>query len=330
MSSSYSKSSPLQKRIFITGAAGYIGGTITKLATAQGYSVHGLSRSESGDAKLLALGATPIRGDLSTLEVLRKESSEADIIIHCAFIHDFTANYEDILRTDAAAVDALASPLIGTSRPLIISSGSALVQPDPNGGETDETAPLQEKPPIDRWKSEAHALSWNQKGVHVNAVRLPPYVYGRGGKGFLAMLIQMAVKAGESLYIDMGANRTSCTYVDDAAKLYLLVAEKAGAGEIFNAVGSTAVSSKDMASAIGDVLEVPVRSLPREEVVKKWGPFLPLVVGNETRASSRKAKEMLGWEPTGPGILEEVKEGSYREMALQLKKEGAGEAFVRV
>lgn len=324
------KETPSPKRIFLTGATGYIGSVITELAIANGYSVHGLSRTAAGDAKLLALGATPIRGDISTLDILRKESSDADIVMHLAFNHDFTADYEDVLRVDAAAVDALAEPLRDTVKPLVISSGAAGVQPDPEGGETDENGPPLVNPLIDRLRAEQHSLSWNQKGVRVHAIRLAPYTYGRGGKGFLALLMQMAAKAGESIYIDAGTNRTSTVHVDDAARLYLLVAEKTGPGEIFNCVSSTDVSMKEMASAIGDALALPVKSVAREEVIKRWGAFLATFVGLQVRVSSRKAIEMLGWEPKEIDILSDVREGSYREFAAQLKWKEAGEDILKV
>lgn len=75
-------------QFFITGASGYIGSVITKKAIAEGHTVHGLCRSDAGEAKLKALGAVPIRGELSSLETLQSESAKADAVIHCAFIHD--------------------------------------------------------------------------------------------------------------------------------------------------------------------------------------------------------------------------------------------------
>ncbi|OZJ02288.1 hypothetical protein BZG36_04822 [Bifiguratus adelaidae] len=215
-------------RIFVTGATGYIGRVVTEKAVAEGHDVHGLSRTEEGDARLKALGATPVRGDLTTLDVLRRESAQADAVLHLAFIHDFSIDYEEILRTDAAAVDALAEPLLGTGKALVISSGTAGVQPDPAGGETTEEMPLAENRPLSgRARSERHALSLSEKGVRVSSIPLPPYVYGRAGSGFLPLLMQMAVKNGEAAYINEGSLRTSDVYVDDAATLYLLAAKGA-------------------------------------------------------------------------------------------------------
>jgi len=308
-----------RKRIFVTGATGYIGGVLTEYALAEGYDVHGLSRNEAGDAKLRALGATPVRGDLTTLDVLRRESAQADIVVQLAYIHDFTPEtYGEILRIDAAAVDALAEPLRGTGKPLVITSGTLVVEPDPAGGETTEESPLWKDPPLPRIRSELHALSWSEKGVRVSAIRLPPYVYGRGGKGFLMLLMQMAVKGGEAIYIGDGGGCTSCAHVDDVAKLYLLVAEQAKAGDVFNGTGSTSVTVREMAEAIGAVLKLPVRSVAREEAEGRWGPFLTLFVQLRNRASNLKAVQQLGWQPKEIDLLTDITAGSYREPAEKL------------
>ncbi|KAL2006973.1 hypothetical protein VTN00DRAFT_8411 [Thermoascus crustaceus] len=302
-------------RIFITGATGYIGLVVTSHALSAGYTVHGLSCTPSGDAKLLSLGtgATPIRGDLTTLDVLRRESAAADIVIHLAYIHDWTMDYDEILRIDAAAVDALAEPLQGTGKPLVITSGSALAEPDLEGNETSEDAPItmNEFPP----------------GVRVRAVRLPPYVYGRGGgTGFVVLLTQTALKIGESLYVDDGRVRTLDVHVDDVARLYLLVAERARkegkeeAGEIFNSMASTTTTTRELTEAIGAVLWLPVRSVSRDEAEEKWGKFLATIPNYENRASNRQAVERLGWGPREVDLITDIREGSFVEVAERFEK----------
>ena len=225
-------------RIFVTGATGYIGRVVTERVQAEGHTVHGLSRNEEGDAKLRALGATPVRGDLSSPDVLRRESSEADAVLHLAYIHDWGMDYEEILRIDAAAVDALGGPLRGTGKGFVVTSGTAVVEPDPAGGETTEESPLSETFVLkDRIRSERHALRLSEDGVRVSAVRLPPYVYGRGGSYFVPMLMEMAAKAGESIYVDDGSLRTSGVHVDDAATLFLLAARGGEGGRRFQRHG---------------------------------------------------------------------------------------------
>jgi nucleoside-diphosphate-sugar epimerase len=308
-------------RIFVTGATGYIGGVVTERALAEGHTVRGLSRHEKGDAKLRALGATPVRGELTSLDVLRQESAQADAVAHLAFIHDFGMDFAEVLRLDAAAVDALGEPLRGSGKALVITSGTAVVAPDAAGGETTEDSPLSETFVLkDRIRSERHALRLSQEGVRVSAIRLPPYVYGRGGSTFVPMLMQMAAKAGESIYVDDGRLRTSDVHVDDAAALFLLAAQEAQAGDIFNGTGSTTVTLREFAETIGAALELPVCSVSRDEAEARWGEFLTAFVQFENRASNRKAVRQLGWLPEGLDMLADIRSGSYRELAAKLRQ----------
>jgi nucleoside-diphosphate-sugar epimerase len=307
-------------RIFITGATGYIGRVVTERAVAEGHAVYGLSRSEEGDARLKALGATPVRGELASLDVLRQASAQAEAVLHLGFIHDFTMDFEEVLRVDAAAVDALGEPLRGTEKAFVITSGTAVVAPDPAGDETTEDSPLSETFVLkDRIRSERHALRLSGERVRVSAIRLPPYVYGRGGSYFAPMLMQTAAKVGESIYVDDGSLRTSDVHVDDAAELFLLVARQAKAGDVFNGAGSTAVTFRELAEAIGAALNLPARSVSRKEAEAKWGQFLTAFVQFENRASNRKAVQQLGWQPKGVDLLTDIRSGSYRELAEKLR-----------
>ncbi|KAK9320595.1 hypothetical protein V1517DRAFT_328993 [Lipomyces orientalis] len=309
-----------QKRIFVTGATGYIGRVVTEYARAEGFDVHGLSRNEEGDAKLRSLGATPVRGDLTSLDVLRRESAQADVVLHLAYIHDFTMDYDEVLRIDATAVDALGDGLRGAGKALVITSGTAVVDPDPAGGETTEESPLSKTFPLkDRIRSERHALGLSERGVRVSVIRLPPYVYGRAGSYFVPLLMQMAMKGGESIYVDDGGLRTSDVHVDDAARLYLLVATEAKAGGVFNCTGSTTVTLRELAEAIGAALKLPVRSVSREEAEARWGPFLTAFVQFENRSSNHKAVQQLGWQPREIDLLTDVRSGSYLALADKLR-----------
>jgi nucleoside-diphosphate-sugar epimerase len=308
------------KSLFVTGATGYIGRVVVEKAIAEGYTVRGLSRNEAGDETLKALGATPVRGDLTTLDVLRHESSKAGAVLQLAYIHDFSVDYEQVLATDAAAVDALAAGVKGTGKALVLTSGSGLAEPDPSGGETDETAPVTTTFVMkDRIRSEEHALRLAKDGVRVIVIRLPPYVYGRGASFFVPLLMQMAAKKGESIYVNDGHILTTDVHVDDAATLYLRAAQKGKPGEVFNGTGSTTVTIKQMAEAIGEVLQVPARSATYAEAQALWGDFVTGFVQYQNRASNRKAVTELGWAPTGIDMLTDIRSGSYVEVAAKLK-----------
>ena len=310
-----------QQKIFITGATGFIGRVVTEQAIKDGYSVRALSRKEEGDALLKSLGATPVRGDLTSLDVLTHESASADIIFHLAFDHDFTKPYDQILALDTAAVNALASPLVGTNKPLITTGGTAMVAPDPNGEETDETSPLPPNPLVPRYLAEVNSLSWAAKGVRSISIRLPQYVYGRGtANGFAALLIKLAIQFHESVYLGDGEYCASSVHVDDAARLYFDAAARARPGDVFNGTANTDTTYKAIATAVGAAAQAPVRSITAEEATARWGPFLTAFFSIANRASNRKAVEQLGWKPEGPVLLEEITQGSYLAVVEEFKK----------
>ncbi|KZF19552.1 putative NAD dependent epimerase/dehydratase [Xylona heveae TC161] len=310
------------KRIFITGASGFIGSVVVEQAVKKGYEVHALSRTETSDAKLKAQGAIPVRGGLESYDVLREQSAQADIVLHLAdpFARDFTMDYAEVMRIDHAAVDAIGAGLEGSHKPLVIASGSLTA--GPTGDVTTEESPPPEKPLNGRLQSEQHALKLANRGVTTSAVRLAPFVYGRGGSGVMH-LMAMSAKSGEVFYVDDGSLKTSSVHVDDAAALFLLAAEKAKAGEVFNGTSAHNTTFRELSEAVGSVLQLPVKPLSFEETLTTKGEFLARFLTAENQASGAKAKRVLGWNPEGPSILDDIKTGSYVALAEGLKKGAA-------
>lgn len=220
------------KTIFMTGGSGYIGSTLITAALSHGYTITALSRTPASDSTLLSLGATPIRGSLTTLPILTAQAALADIVISIAdsIASDYSISKAERFRINNAANDALAEGLKGSGKPLILTGGSLHAAADPEGGETDETSPGW---PEGHWA--AFDLGGIQQryidmGVRVCQVRLAPYVYGRGGSG-IGLFMKMWAKAGQGMVVDGGGKYTTMVQVDDAVGLYLLVAEKGRAGE---------------------------------------------------------------------------------------------------
>ncbi|CAI7625242.1 unnamed protein product [Penicillium glandicola] len=303
------------QRIFMTGASGYIGGVVVEQAIQQGYEVYALSRNETSDEKIRTLGGTPVRGDLQSHPVLQEQSANADIVFHLAdaWAGNFgKMEYDEVVRIDTGAVDAIGEGLKGTSKPLVVTSGTLVVEANPDGQETDEASPLCENPLNDRIKSEKHALELCSQGVNVSAIRLAPWVYGRGASG-VALFTTMFTGMKEVFYVDQGTAATSVVHVDDAAQLYFLAAQKAQPGDVFNAVSSHAVTARELATAIAHTANLPLKSLSFDEVTSRMGEFVARFLSVENRASSKKARQQLGWEPRGPAILEDIETGSYSQ-----------------
>ena len=308
------------QQLFVTGASGYVGLVIIEFAIAQGYKVHGLSRTQDSDAKISNLGATPVRGDLTSLDVLRRESAEADAVLHLATAFELgRGKFEDILPIDMAAVDAIAEGMAGSEKALVVTSGTLAAAADPTGAESTEDAPLQESPASARNKIEAHALSLSSKGIRVMGIRLAAYVYGRGGSA-TKMFMGMSKQAGSVTCIDGGQNHITSVHVDDAARLYLLASQKGKAGELYNASAATDVTIRQLWEALADIMELPVRDITFDEAETEMGGFLPWFLKAENRASGAKARNELGWQPTETDILDDVSHGSYLAVAKAMRE----------
>jgi nucleoside-diphosphate-sugar epimerase len=127
--------------------------------------------------------------------------------------------------------------------------------------------------------------------------------------------MNISIQSGGMIYIDGGKNRTTVVHIDDAARLCLLVALKAEAGEVYNASSSTNITAREiseaMAGAMAGALNLPLNHLTRAEATAQFGEVIGTFLTAENRALAAKAKKELGWEPREIGILEEIKKGLY-------------------
>jgi len=293
-------------RVFVTGSTGFIGTAVVRELIDAGHQVLGLARSDAGAKSLIAAGADAHRGSLEDLESLRSGATAADGVIHTAFIHDFS-NYGPAAEADRRAIETLGGVLAGSDRPLIVTSGTLLAQPQASLA-TEEDAP---NPSFPR-KSEAAALALAARGVRASVLRLPPSVHGNGDHGFVPRLISIAQEKGVSAYIGDGLNRWPAVHRLDAAHLYRLVLEKGTAGASYHGVADEGVATREIAEVIGRQLNVPVVSKSREEAADHFG-WLAHFFGIDSPASSTLTQERLGWRPVQPGLIADLKAEHYFE-----------------
>ena len=296
-------------RVFVTGASGFIGSAVVQELLGAGHNVLGLARSDAAAKAVAAAGADVLRGALTDLDSLRKGARETEGVIHTAFIHDFSKFVENG-KIDKRAIEAMAEALAGTDKPLVVSSGTALLSPGQVATEDMRAPPEAPGPRV----SEQAAFAYAARGVRSTAIRLAPSTHGRSNQGFKAgfvsYAIQVAREKGVSGYVGDGKNRWSQGHRLDAAKLYRLALEKGKAGSPYHAVGEEGVAIKDIATAIGNKLKLPVVSIAPEKAGEHFG-FLGMFLGLDIPASSAKTQAELGWKPTGPGLLADIEANDF-------------------
>jgi nucleoside-diphosphate-sugar epimerase len=303
-------------RLFVTGASGWIGtATVAELLGA-GHEVVGLARSDEAAKKIEAAGVVPLLGDLDDPDGLADAAAESQGVIHLAFQHEVAFGAGDFATAGAAdrrAVEAMGSALAGSEFPFVLASGLVGLSLGRPATESDGlvASPLIRATPAGlRSATALLTLSLRGIGVRSSVLRYPPTVHGDGDKGFVATFVALARQAGFSAYVGDGTNRWPAVHLSDAARITRLAAESAPGGSVIHAVGDEGVPFRQIAEAIGRNLDVPTRSLTPDEAVGHFGP-LGHFVGMDSPADATVSKDLLGWEATGPGLIEDLDMGHY-------------------
>lgn len=304
-------------RVFVTGASGWIGSGLVPDLIAAGHDVVGLARSDNTAATVAALGAEVRRGSLDDLDGLHDAAKAADGVVHLAFRHDiaFTGDMAGAAAADRRAIEVLGEALAGSDRPLVIASGVLGIAPGRVATERDaveaaESADAPMEGASDRMANAHYTASLAARGVRSSVLRLPPTCHGAGDNGFMAMLANIARDKGVSGYVGDGSARWPATHRLDVARAFRLALERAPAGSTLHAVAEEGVAGRAFAEVIGRKLGVPVASVSAEDAPGHFG-FLGFLLPLDSPASSVRTRELLGWEPTHPGLLEDLGEDHY-------------------
>ncbi|WP_037915089.1 SDR family oxidoreductase [Actinacidiphila yeochonensis] len=296
-------------RVFVTGGSGFIGSAVVPELLGAGHEVTGLARSDASAEALTAAGAKVLRGDLEDLDALRKGAAESDGVVHLAFVHAFP-DFATSAAIDARAVAAFGSALEGSGRPLVIASGVAGFTPGQVATEQDFPALTLGSPFAPRAANARATLDLAEHAVRSSVVRLPPTVHGEGDHGFIALLVGIARERGAAGYVGDGAARWPAVHRSDAARLFRLALEQAPAGTVLHGVAEEGVPTRAIAESIGANLGLPAVPVAPQDAEGHFG-WLGGLYAMDTRASSTRTRELLGWQPTGPGLLEDLDQGHY-------------------
>jgi len=303
-------------RVFVTGASGWIGSAVVPELIDAGHQVTGLARSDASAAALTTAGAEVLRGTIDDLDTLRAGADASDGVIHLAFKHDvaFSGGFQAAADADRRAADTFGEVLAGSGRPFVIASGTLGLAPGRVATERDGLDPGSAAHlsggPQTRHATALMTLSLASRGVRSSVLRLPPTVHGDGDHGFMATLVGIARDKGVSGYLGDGSNRWPAVHRFDAAHLFRLAVEQAPAGSVLHAVADEGVPVRAIAEVIGRHLGLPVAAIAPEDAAGHF-TWLGGFIGIDSPASSALTRELLGWQPVQPGLLDDLDKGHY-------------------
>jgi nucleoside-diphosphate-sugar epimerase len=293
-------------RVFVTGATGFIGTELVKELIGAGHQVRGLVRSEAGAEQLKLAGAQAHWGDLEDLESLRSGAAGMDAVVNLAFNHDFS-KFAQNGENERKAIEALGS-VLEPGKLLVVTSGTGLTSGGPGHVRTEADSPASSAE-IPR-QPEQTAKATAERCVRVAIVRLPQ-VHDTRKQGLVPLLTQLAREKGVSAYVGDGANRWAAAPLKDVAHLYRLAVEQTGPGvTVYHAVQEEGVALREIAETLGKGLKVPVVSIDPEKAAEHFGWFAHFA-GVDMPASSEWTRKTLGWNPTGPGLIEDLTNMKY-------------------
>ncbi len=298
-------------KVFVTGATGYVGGSVATKLLEAGHQVIGLARSDDAAACLKKRGIEPLYGDLNAYTPFVAVAKRVDAVINAAN------------SDNPFVVHALLIGLAGSGKTLIQTSGSSVVATYDNGEAServfDENTPFTPEPEkAGRVAIDQSVLAGAKSGVRSIVIR-PTLIYGRGiGVAAtsiqLPKLIDVARKHGVPRHVGRGLNIWSNVHIADVVNLYLLALEKAPAGSLFYAESGEA-SFKSVAQSIGRMLGLGERTedWPIGEAVDGLGPGAYLSFGSNSRTRGVQSRAM-GWKPKQATVFDEIENGVYREV----------------
>ncbi len=292
-------------KVFLTGASGYIGGSVAAALRGAGHHVIGLVRSAQKAEQVRSLGIEPVSGTLDDGALLARQARDADAVIHTA-----DADHR-------AAVESMLAALAGSGKAFVHTSGSSIVGDqawgEPGDKIYDDDTPFEPGPGRAARVAVNHVvLAAARNGVRA-AVLSPSLIYGTGRGAHrdsiqVPRLIALARKSGVARHVGRGENLWSNVHIDDLVDLYLRVLERAPAGASYYAENGEA-SMRKVCETISRALGYAGRTqgMSKEEAIAEFGAGpAAYTYGSNSRVRATRARRELGWAPRRDALLESI------------------------
>jgi nucleoside-diphosphate-sugar epimerase len=287
-------------RVLVTGATGTIGSPVAQRFRAEGCDVLGLARSDASAERLRAAGIEPVAGSIDEPDQFAGAIRSVDVVVHAAYTFDARA-----AAADLSTIRAVGEHFRGTGKAFLYTSGLWLlgdVGPEP----ATEDAPVNPAPTVRfRPVAEEMVLALAQEGVRSFAIR-PGVVYGSTG-GLVAELVASGRQRGAVRFVGSGDEMWPLVHQSDLGALYWLVLQRAEPGTIWHGVSTEGVPVRELALAAAEAAGIPgcIEPWPVDEAVAELGDFAYALALDQT-VSGARARQLLGWNPTGPSAFEEL------------------------
>ncbi|MGB7181016.1 MAG: NAD-dependent epimerase/dehydratase family protein [Burkholderiaceae bacterium] len=297
-------------RVFVTGASGYIGGSVCARLISDGHEVLGLARSGDRAAQIRELGIEPVVGTLDDAPVLARATRACDAVINAA--------HADHL----GAVNAILSAISGSGKCFIHTSGTSIVGKRDRGEQVDDV--FDEQTDFTPSPARAARVALNEVVLEGGANNLrsiviaPSLIYGKG-RGLhqdsmqVPWLIALARQNGRAKHIGSGQNIWSNVHIDDLVDLYMLALNDAPTRAFYfaeNGENSMLSICQAINRMIGQSGDTEVMTVEQAAAIWGEGPAND-TMGSNSRVRAVRAREELGWKPNGPSLIQEIESGYY-------------------
>ncbi|MFI6118708.1 NAD-dependent epimerase/dehydratase family protein [Streptomyces sp. NPDC051064] len=286
---------------FVTGGSGFIGQVLVRRLLDEGHSVRVLVRSETSAAKVSALGAKPVRGELTDPSTWQNDVTGSDVMFHLAAETDITADRERhelvSVRGTRAAVDAARHAQV----PRFVHCGSeaALLAGAPLV-DVDETAPL--RPDSEAAYSAAKAvaekivLDANDSDLATVSIR-PRFVWGPDS--ILVEGLAAAARAGRFAWIGGGRHTTDVTFVENAVEGLVLGWRHGRPGQAYFVTDGHRVTLREFLETQFEIygVDLPIPELDAETAAREVPVPARWFLGQQCTLRTDKAVAELGYEP---------------------------------